>query len=303
MLRCSLACQHPAADTEEKKQKRYAIRAAPPQVEAGDDAPGGVAPALPRPKRAPRPRRSGARGAASGSSSDPGSDSDDYVPAGAAGGGPRRRSGARRSSTAAAAALVAAAAAAADSDEAGEAGGGGPAGAAAAAAAGSDYEEEEEEEEEEDGEAAGDDEDEEDARPPSTFSTPLRRAYTQCAPRLALAYCPNAPAAGTHQTWSGARRAMAHARGAAAGGGRRRASSGSTGSCLTTAPSAPVPGACAGRPAAVRPSLTSPCPAITDQPLSGGEPLSGAPLSGHYTLPAWLAANFSGLVLVSAQAM
>ncbi len=38
-------------------------------------------------------------------------------------------------------------------------------------------------------------------------------------------------------------RAMSHSRGATAGGGaRRRASSGSTGSCLTTAPSAPVAG-------------------------------------------------------------
>jgi len=211
MLRCSLACQHPAADTEEKKQKRYAIRAAPPQVEAGDDAPGGVAPALPRPKRAPRPRRSGARGAASGSSSDPGSDSDDYVPAGAAGGGPRRRSGARRSSTAAA-----------DSDEAGEAGGGGLAGAAAAAAAGSDYEEEEEEEEEdEDGEAAGEDEDEEDARPPSTFSTPLRRAYTQCAPSPALAYCP--VRTGRRHSPSLVRRAQGDGARAQRGGRRRPA--------------------------------------------------------------------------------
>ena len=35
---------------------------------------------------------------------------------------------------------------------------------------------------------------------------------------------------------------MSHSRAAAAHGARRRASSGSTGSCLTTAPSAPAPG-------------------------------------------------------------
>ena len=55
----------------------------PLQLEAGDDAGAAAAPAAPRPKRAPRARRS--RGG-SHSSSDLGSDSDDYVPSGAAGG-------------------------------------------------------------------------------------------------------------------------------------------------------------------------------------------------------------------------
>ncbi|KAK9846618.1 hypothetical protein WJX81_007698 [Elliptochloris bilobata] len=175
------------------------------QLEAGDDATGAAAPAAPRPKRAPRARRSGARGGGS-SSSDPGSDSDDYVPSG----GGARRSGVRRTSAAATAAAVAAAVAAAERVSEGEDDGDAEEGGDPEVARGSggslssDYEED------------GEEEEEDEMRPPSTFSTPLRRAYTQ---------------------------AMSHSRKAAAGGARRRASSGSTGSCLTTAPSAPAPGA------------------------------------------------------------